>query len=167
MEFAVRYKKPQKNSAITAVISSSPRISRESRFVFLPFSLVNIIPPSPRRLDIFRVPGIIPQLLADIFDMHHNRTVANGILSPDALIDIFQGINLLFMRHKKLQNLKLRIGQRNHFPPVWKQSGSPYPESNPQREFSLSPQVLLHRCFAAESPSRASAAPYWKTAFTI
>lgn len=48
--------------------------------------------------------------------MHHNRTVANGILSPDALIDIFQGINLLFMRHKKLQNLKLRIGQRNHFP---------------------------------------------------
>ena len=48
--------------------------------------------------------------------MHHNRTVANGILSPDALVDIFQGINLLFMRHKKLQNLKLRIGQRNHFP---------------------------------------------------
>ena len=45
--------------------------------------------------------------------MDHNGIVAYRVVIPDALIDVLQGEYLLFVRSKQMQNLVLRMGQRN------------------------------------------------------
>ena len=64
------------------------------------FFLLNIIPPSPGCLDIDRASRRISDFFPDVLDMNHNGTIAHSVIIPDALINMIQRINFLFMGHQ-------------------------------------------------------------------
>ena len=112
MAFAVKYKKPKKNKAIAAVIHKSPIISLDNLVVFLLFSLINIIPPSPSSFDISWISGIILQFLSDIINQTVDRMV-RIVQCPSTkqnLLQMFPADSLFSAMEKQLQYLcKLRL----------------------------------------------------------
>ena len=91
------------------------RITAESFFApELPVSfLVNIIALPPCGLDILRVPGIVPEFFSQIFDMDHDGAVTHGILLPDALVNVVQRIDLLWVGEEEFQDLIFCIGEED------------------------------------------------------